>query len=94
MERLRDRVNNYENVNFESQMVCVYVNRKSFLSMLLSKQKLYLSGTSLHLAAESGKERVVEILLRNGANIHEKEVEITEMKSGGDGKPERQSEQL
>ena len=30
--------------------------------------------TPLHLAAHDGKGDVVEILLRNGANIHEKDV--------------------
>ena len=30
--------------------------------------------TPLHLAAANGKRDVVEILLRNGANIHEKDV--------------------
>ena len=36
--------------------------------------------TPLHWASYKGKGDVVEILLRNGANIHEKDVKLTEMK--------------
>ena len=40
---------------------------------------IFVFQTPLHLAAENGKGDVVEILLRNGANINEKNVRNTSL---------------
>ena len=44
----------------------------------------YSFQTPLHRVAWTGKGDIVEILLRNGANVHEKHVKISEMRSGGE----------
>ena len=70
----------------------VHIHKRWFSNLILI---FVIFQTPLHLAADNKDGDIVEILLRNGANIHEKDVIITEMRSGGgDGKTERQSEQL
>ena len=50
--------------------------------------------TPLHRATNQGQRDIMEILLRNGANINEKSVRIHRRSGQGDGKTERLSEQL
>ncbi len=55
---------------------------------------MFLFQTPLHFAAFSGKGVVVEILVRNGANINEKNVRNTSVGVTDDFEKERERESL